>query len=349
MKQPWHKQLDGLVHSSIDHTNIFGTVLRIESGDKQLVWTGAAGNMNADSQFFIASTTKLYITASLLKLRELNKIQLTDKISLYLDKEILTGIHYYRGTDYSYDLTIKQLMAHTSGLPDYFQQVREHGRKLQDDITAGHDQAWSFDKVMEDAKQMKPHFPPGKKGKALYSDTNYQLLGKIIEIVMQDKLEHVFQQFIYEPLALSRTYLYTNNPDQAPQPLYFKKRPLHIPQAMASFGPDGGIVSTAEELMRFLRAFFEGTLFPKEYVIELYAWNKIFFPLQYGIGIARFKLPRVFSPFKSLPELIGHSGLSGAFAYYCPERDLYLTGTVNQISKPSSSYKLMIRVLNTLT
>ncbi len=98
--------------------------------------------------------------------------------------------------------------------------------------------------------------------------------------------------------------------------------------------------------MTFLRAFFGGQLFPKVYISELTVWNRIFFPLQYGIGVARFKLSRIFSPFKPTPELIGHSGLSGAFAYYCPQKDLYLTGTVNQTAKPGLSYRLMIKLLN---
>jgi hypothetical protein len=75
-------------------------------------------------------------------------------------------------------------------------------------------------------------------------------------------------------------------------------------------------------------------------------WNKIFFPLEYGIGLAKFKLPRIFSPFKPMPELLGHSGLSGAFAFYAPEKDVFLTGTVNQISNPDISYRLMLQLLN---
>jgi CubicO group peptidase (beta-lactamase class C family) len=117
---------------------------------------------------------------------------------------------------------------------------------------------------------------------------------------------------------------------------------------MCSFGADGGIVSTAEESMIFIKAFFNGQLFPKEYINEMKIWNNIFFPLQYGVGLARFKLPRIFSAFKSYPELIGHSGLSGAFAFYCPAKEIYFTGTVNQISNPSISYKLMIKLLSAL-
>jgi len=348
IRRPLNERLDGIIRSSVDHKTIFGTVLRAETGDRRLQWTGAAGDITSDSPFFIASTTKLYITASLLKLRESKKIELSDKIGRYIDDETLDGLHRYQGTDYSRDITIAQLMAHTSGLPDYFQHVREGGSSLMKDIVAGRDQAWSFEKAIADAKRMQPHFPPGKPGKAHYSDTNYQLLGRIVETVANESLEEAFRQLIYEPLALTETYLYPNRSDQPPRPLNYKKSPLHVPQAMASFGPDGGIVSTAEELMRFLRGFFEGKLFPKDYISELSVWNRIFFPLQYGVGIAKFQLPRAFTLFRPMPALIGHSGLSGAFAFYCPDKDVYLTGTVNQIDRPGTSYRLMLGVLNAI-
>ncbi len=100
--------------------------------------------------------------------------------------------------------------------------------------------------------------------------------------------------------------------------------------------------------MIFIKAFFKGELFPIEYFNEMKRWNKIFFPLEYGVGLARFKLPRVFSPFRAMPELLGHSGLSGAFAFYAPDKNVYLTGTVNQINHPDISFKLMLQFLNHL-
>ena len=66
------------------------------------------------------------------------------------------------------------------------------------------------------------------------------------------------------------------------------------------------------------------------------------------LSMARFRLPRIFSPFKAMPELLGHSGLSGAFAFYSPLRNVYLTGTVNQIHYPSTSFKLMLQLINSI-
>jgi CubicO group peptidase (beta-lactamase class C family) len=114
---------------------------------------------------------------------------------------------------------------------------------------------------------------------------------------------------------------------------------------MASFKADGGIVSTSSELMEFLVAFMEGDLFPVEYLAEMKTWNRIFYPLQYGVGVSRFKLGKFATMGKDIPELIGHSGLSGTVAFYSPEKNLFIVGTVNQIHKPSTSYKVLVKVL----
>ncbi|MCT1523803.1 hypothetical protein [Sphingobacterium hotanense] len=67
--------------------------------------------------------------------------------------------------------------------------------------------------------------------------------------------------------------------------------------------------------------------------------------MQSGIGIHRFKLLRLFDPFGSIPEFIGHSGLSGALAFCNPEKGLYVTGTVNQVGYPDTSFRLMVKLI----
>lgn len=338
------RNLQTILHSTVDNKLVFGATVCLQSPRGS--WCGAAGNFQVDEPFFIASTTKLFVTAIILRLRQEGRIVFDDNLSKYLPYSVTSDLHFWKGKDLSSELTIQHLLAHTSGLPDYFQQKRANGKSLQDELTKGHDQYWSFEKILEETKNMKPLFHPGQKGKAHYSDTNYQLLGKIIENITQKEFRVVMKEVITDPLGLHNTYMYQDLEDKRPKNIYFKDKELAIPMAMASFGPDGGIVSTAQELMVFTEAFFSGKLFPKRYIDELKLWRNIFFPLQSGIGIHRFKLPWVFSPFKPFPELIGHSGLSGAFAFYCPTKEVYLTGTVNQISSPGISFRLMIKLLN---
>jgi CubicO group peptidase (beta-lactamase class C family) len=113
---------------------------------------------------------------------------------------------------------------------------------------------------------------------------------------------------------------------------------------MTSFGADGGIVSTSADMLIFIQAFFTGLLFPKEYINDLQEWNNIFFPMQSGIGIHLFKLPWIFNPTGAMPYFIGHSGLSGALAYYSPKENMFVVGTVNQVASPDISFRTMIKL-----
>lgn len=93
-----------------------------------------------------------------------------------------------------------------------------------------------------------------------------QLLGHILTHVTGQSIAALCRQHICEPLGLQRTYLYTDPTDTTPVPLRYRGAVLQVPQAMASFGPDGGVVSTATEQLRFIRAFYGGALFPTHYL-----------------------------------------------------------------------------------
>lgn len=257
-------------------------------------------------------------------------------------------LHIFKSEDYSYSLTVRNLLAHTSGLPDYFEDKGVDGKSLMKKLQEGNDQSWTFEQSVEMSKKMPPKFAPNTKNKAHYSDTNFQLLGKIIENIYGKTIAEVMHDVIFQPLGLKQTYLYVDASDKTPALMYFKNNSLDICKAMTSFGADGGIVSTSAETMVFLKAFFNGYFFPKSYFPELYTWNSVMFPLKYGIGIMKFQLPAIFTMFRKMPAFVGHSGLSGAFAYYVPEKDVFLAGTVNQINNPGTSYKMLIQTLNSI-
>lgn len=336
------KALQTILNKTVDGKKVFGTSFAIKKNT--LSWQGASGNLSLDQSYFIASTTKLFTTAIIMKLRAEGKLRLDDKISIYIEKSILSQLHIYKGQEYSQELTIKHLLSHTSGLPDYFQGKGTSGMSLENEITEGNDRFWTFEQAIERTKKMCPLFAPGTKGKANYSDANFQLLGMIIETITQNSYSKNCKTFIVQPLGLTKTYLYQDFTDKTPKTLYYKSNELNIPKAMTSFGADGGLVSTSAEMLVFIEAFFTGKLFPSTYIDELQKWNKIFFPLQSGIGIHLFKLPWIFNPTGAVPYFIGHSGLSGALAYYSPKENIFIVGTVNQVAHPDISFKTMIKL-----
>jgi len=141
------EKLQHVLDKTVDNKKVFGTVVNISSGSES--WIGSAGNLTNQSQYFIASTTKLYITAIILKLRETGQLSLDDKISAYLPSNVMNDLHIYKGVDYSDEITIKHLLSHTSGLPDYFEQKKENGQSLKDELISGKDQKWIFEETIK--------------------------------------------------------------------------------------------------------------------------------------------------------------------------------------------------------
>jgi len=330
--------MDDLVAQALEKKNITSVVLCVKKGEDSFSHVSSAGNMVVDTPYYLASVTKLYITTSILKLRMENKVDLEDKISEYLPKSVVSGIHVLKDIDYSNEITIKHLMSNTSGIPDYFTS------DVFLELIAGKDQLWTFEKTVQSVKKLKPKFKPGQKGKVHYSDTNYQLLGEIIKVITGKTIQEVFKEFIFDVLNLQHTYVYENIDDKTPLPLTYKSKQLQIPQYMSSIPAEGGIVSTAQESMVFLTAFINGQLFPKKDFDELMEnWNFLLLPGQfyYGVGIA--KQPISLCSFKN--GLIGHWGQSGAFAFYYPQKDLYFTGTVNQITGHSVAGRLISKII----
>jgi|SRR5690625_1324464 len=303
-----------------------------------------------DRPYFIASITKLFTVAVIMQLRSEGTITLDTRVADLLDEQTLQGLVVHDGIDYAARITVRQLLAQTSGIPDYFEQPGPDGTSLADRLHE-EDRFWSFEELLQRTRELSSPFPPGRPGQAHYSDTNFQLLGRIIETCTGESVETAVRRRVLEPLGLQYTWhvtLDTLDRYDEVTPVYRNRQQLQIPATLASSPADGGIVSTTADQLRFLRAFLSGELFPQEYLDEMTArWNTLtgdFGPLRYGVGLMRFTLPRWQTLFIRLPAMIGHSGSLGTVLYHAPESDLYVAGTVNQTTPRSLPYPLLARI-----
>jgi D-alanyl-D-alanine carboxypeptidase len=328
---------------------VHGAILCVESGDGRLSWLGAAGNLKPDQRYFIASVTKMYVTVVVLRLRQEGRLDLDDPMSRYLPADLIRGLHVLGGVDRSAEITVRQLISNTSGITDYFFGKGPDGERSADALLGGQDEAWPLERIVERVRTLKPRFLPGQRGKVHYSDTNYELLGHIIEAVTGQSVADVFRELIFDELGLRDTYAFADPEDATPAPMFYKDKAVRMPRYIASITPEGGIVSTAPEVMTFLKAFFTGRFFPRETVQELKQWNRIYFPGQFdfGIGLEKQWVPWIMSPLNPIGELLGFWGQSGAFAFHNPQRDLYFTGTVNQLSGfgHGAAVSAMVRIM----
>lgn len=290
----------------------------------------------------MASITKLFTTTCILILLEQGKLSLKDKIIKYFDINTLNGIHVYNGNDYSSELTISDLLFQTSGLPDVYFEGKDivRNRIIKDDIYI------SSSDTITMVKNLKPHFEPGRKGKAYYADINFDLLGEIIEKQSGLTLSKAYKKYIFEPLGLVNTFLPESINDNIPS-AYYMNKVIHRPKLVISSGASGGCITTTQELMILIKAFFGGKLFSKSIFSCLSIYNKLqasMGPIYYGGGYMQIPLDGLVNLYMGEGELLGHSGSTGSFAFYYPIKDLFFVGDVNQIADPALPIRLSMQL-----
>ena len=349
--------VSGLVEKNKSIRNI---VLSVMKGDGSFSWSGAAGiasqigqvPMTKDTPIYIASITKLYTATVIMRLYEKGALSLDDAMAKYLSEGLIRGIHVYKGKDYSQEITIKQLLSHTSGIADYYSERPEGGKSLFELLLEEPKQSWTVKQTIERARDnLNPNFKPGTD--AAYSDTNFQLLGKIIEAITGKPLYTVYQDFIFRPLWLKHAWLvgYPEPripPSAATADVFYKDKNITETRSNGAYWADGGIVSTAEEMIIFLKALNEGRIISRDTLKLMHNWHKLHFPLQYGYGTMYFKLPWFINMVMRVPPLWGHSGSTGSFLYYSEDSNLYMAGSINQVDSKIKPFKLMGKVVRVI-
>lgn len=341
--------------------DIHHALFAVASGDGSQRWSAAAGPAGPDSfplrpdtPFFIASITKRFIATLILQASERGELDLDDPIVRHLPAELTGGLHVHQGVDCTAAITVRHLLSHTSGLPDYWERPRS-GASLFDDLAAGRDRSWGLHDVVRMARaDHTPHFPPqnlaARRQRARYSDTGFQLLIAIAERVTGRPFGALLDERILAPLGLERTWLPAHGepPPGAPPPacIYAKTRPLELPGMITS---SNDLVSTAADLLRFQRALLASELFARPATGRLLTeranllGNMV--PIRYGLGTMIFRVGRLNGPGRRKVTLIGHSGVTGTWLFHCPELDVDLAGTIDAATGKRLPFRLMARLL----
>ncbi|HEX2028652.1 MAG TPA: serine hydrolase domain-containing protein [Nitriliruptorales bacterium] len=210
--------------------------------------------VRANARFRIASITKMFVGAVVLQLVDEGRVAIDEPASRYLP-----AIEIPR------EVTVRQLLNHTSGIPDYA-SVPGLGQRLLDDRT----HRWTTAEVLATVANLRPEFAPGQ-GYA-YSNTDYVLIGQLIESVTGDTWADQVRDRIIEPLELTATTIPSHGePPARVVPGYFDAdndgdtenvETGAWPSLETSEGPAGAIVSTVADVTRATRAILDGTLLP---------------------------------------------------------------------------------------
>ena len=209
----------------------------------------------------------------------------------------------------------------------------------------------------------QPHFPPrpfdGERHTIRYSDTNFQLLIAIIEAVYDGPLHEAFDALIFRPLGLTRTFL-PGSPAAdgvSPAPALFWAGSNRLDRAAGPLRSFRDLYSTATETLRFMAALVHGEIFEDPATADLMGehFNPLAFsvslrpvgpgwPIEYGLGLIRFRMPRIFTGFRQAPTLYGHTGVTGSWLFHVPELELIVSGTVDQVTGAPVPYRFVPRL-----
>lgn len=259
----------------------------IIDGDGNAV--SAVGGTNPDGS--VPSTADPIRVGSITKvITSLTTLSLVDDGLLGLDDratEHLTRVAVPDG------VTVRDLLQHTSGIPSYTDVEAFFGAVLDDPT-----RRWVPEEMIEFVADQEPMFAPGERFE--YSNTNYALLGILIEELTGRPLHEVVRERVLDPAGMSTTYLAGAEDGPAPTDAYteFGDRPLSPIDfdytAIATSAWSGGaLVSSAEDLHRMFTVLFDGDIITDEMRREMTA-NE-----EYGLGI---------DPWDAADTLVGHGG-----------------------------------------
>jgi D-alanyl-D-alanine carboxypeptidase len=340
-----------LFEKELKSKDLHNAFFAVHSDKLDLDWNWAEGKFKDESSvtsnnpFHSASIGKTFTATSIVLLQEEGKLEFNDPISKYLSKEIR-----YEGVDYSNEITVAHLLQHRSGLPDYFEDEPANGPSMRELLVTDTANFWSPMELLLFAKdQMQPHFPPGQGYH--YSDTEYILLGMIIENITGKALHQVFEDRIFRPLGMEHTSMHLRSiPIEKTgkmAELYVEDLEISTYTSLSLDWAGGGLLTTCEDLLKFDQALMNGEIVSEKSLQQMQNWTPESKGMYYGFGFRKFVLKELFF---TLPDvnLLGHSGSTGSFMYYCPEWDTYLIGTFNQTEYLKEHVVFLAKVMTVL-
>ncbi|MFB4299742.1 serine hydrolase domain-containing protein [Actinomadura sp. NTSP31] len=282
---------------------------------RRTVLTSGVGDIRSgapvprDSSFRIGSVTKIFVATTVLQLVGEHRVALDAPVERYLP-----GVIRGHGND-GRRITVRQLLQHTSGLPDYLDYVTP--QDILKDPLAHHD----LREMVDIALGHRRVFKPGEKWD--YSNTNYLVAGLLIESVTGRPYGDEISRRIIEPLGLDATSVPGDSPAiPGPHPRGYV-RPgddaplLDVTEINPSVaGPGGGMISNGTDLGRFMRALLGGKLLHPAQLREMMKTRSTGNAdgRAYGLGLESRPLPCGGVYWGHTGDMLGFETVTGATA-----------------------------------
>jgi len=292
------------------------------------IWSSGSGDAIADPAepatgdvpFVVGSISKTFVTAVIMQLAGEGKLGLDDPLANWQP-------------DYpnAANITIRELLHHTSGIFDYFDAPNYDSLVFQ--TMAGH--SWTPTEILSTFAHA-PYFAPGTAYH--YSNTDFILLGQVIESITGQKLGDVYEQRLFGPIGLSDTYFQGNGPPaaDAAQGYLEKSGGLKEISDTSGYRPTisaatvawaaGGIDASAKDIAMWGDALYGGHVVDQQYLAQMEQWTYYPPPIDetYGLGTRS----RVIQG----ERVFGHTGSIRGFdaaMWHFPQTDMTISVLTN--------------------
>ena len=318
-------QLDQVLAQQAVDNKIPGLTATISFPDGS-TWNGANGlgdptrniAVEPDTTFVVGSITKTFVTAAIMQLVDEGKLSLDDPLSKWKPD-------YPNGEN----ITLRMLLGHTSGLYDYFNHPEYNLRVFNEP-----DHHWTPQEVLDNFV-LEPKFPPGEGYH--YSNTNFLLLGLVVEAATGKPLGDVLKERFFEPLGLDHTF---DQSSATPPPpggalgcLQRESGPICLDDgtdyrptlsaATVAYGA-GDIVSTSSDLAEWVKALYGGDVVSADSLAQMTDWHQ-YAQEAYGLGTRARTIGG--------HQAFGHTGSLRGFdaaMWYTPDLDTSMVTLTNR-------------------
>ena len=314
------------------------------------------------TRFHVASIGKMFTATLVMQLAESGALRLESPVTQLLPAAELRGLFVVDGADLAEEVTVERLLAHTSGVADYFEGDVVRGPRFRDLVVDEPDHLWTPAELLDFSRDRQR--PVGRPGaRFAYSDTGYILLGRIIEETTGREFHEVLHERILRPLGMLDSALLFHSlperdfvsalaagapttatatvPDIAPFRLG-----RHEVSRLTSISCDwagGGIISVPTDLTTFSAALHGGQLLTSASLARLTEMRNRFRPgIRYGAGMMQVRFEGFMPLLRGLPRPLGHIGVLATHLFRDPVHEVDIVLNFASTREMSRSFRTLI-------
>lgn len=233
--------------------------------------------LKPSDRMLAGSIGKTFVAAETLFLVQAGKLNLDEKIERWLGNE-----KWFAHLPNAKDITLRMLLNHSSGIPNHVEE-----KNFFNEATKNSETDIKYEDLLVYVLDKKPLFAAGKG--YYYADTNYILVGLIVEKVTGKTLYDEITRRFLKPLNLNQTIPSNNRALLQVVNGYFQNKPI-IVKGKFYINPQwewagGGFASTAEDLARWAKALYSGDVLEKKYLDEMLNSTTVGEGAAYGLGV----------------------------------------------------------------